>query len=284
MRYILIIALTLIINTASASQVLITVDGKAITSVDLNKRIEALKLMYPNFVNDINSRKQVLNNLLSEELFHNEAERLKVSISDEEVVDRFKEIQQESHSSDAQVKIWMNNKSLWKQVESQLLWSKLVSAVFYNKIKVSEAEIRDEQKVKSEEITEVDFKQILFTSFESDKVDKMMKEVTNCNDFDSIARNHGFPKPYHSILSYQDLNPELQSIIKSLPINKLSDILQFNGQNQIIIICNKKITYKTLDARIIKQELSAKKINAEAQKYLSELKKRIYVEYILPAE
>lgn len=284
MRYILIITLTLIINIAFASEVLVIVDGKAITTVDLKKRIEALKLMYPNFTDDLNSKKQILNNLVSEELFHNEAEKLKVSISDEEIDDRFKEIQQENHLSDAQVKTWISNKALRQQVEGQLLWSKLVSAVFYSKIKVSEAEIHDEQKVKSEEIKEVDFKQLLFKNFESEKVNQVAKEVTDCNNFDSIVQKYGFSRPYHNVLLYQDLNPELQAIIKGLPINKVSDILQFNAQNQIIIICNKKVTHKTLDARVIRQELSAKKINAEAQKYLSELKKRIYVEYITPIE
>lgn len=280
MKYLLIIALSLILNIASASQVLVIVDGKAITTVDLKKRFDALKILYPNITSDENTKRQILNNLVSEELFHNEAERLKVSISNEEINNRFKEMQQEYHLSQAQLNSWESNKALRQQVEGQLLWSKLVSAVFYNKIKVSEAEIRDEQKVKSEEISEVDFKQLLFKGYEEEKLATMIKETNDCNSFDSVALKYGFSRPYHNVLLYQDLNPELQAIIKSLPINKISDVLQLNGQQQIILICNKKITHKILDAEIIKQELSSKKMNAEAQKYLSELKKRIYVEYV----
>ena len=284
MRNIYLIFFVLLANFAFASQVLVIVDGKAITSTDVNKRAEALKLVNPDLVIDLDAEGQILNNLVSEELFHNEAKRLKFAINDNEVIARFQELQQENNFSDTYLKSLMDNKSLWVQVESQLLWSKLVSAVFYNKTKVSDAEIRDEQKVRSKEIKEVDFKQILFKGYETEKVGKIRQETKNCDDFDQLAKTYSFHKPFHNNLAFSDLNPELQAIIKGLDLNKVSEIVQLNGQNQVIIICNKVTVNNPQDVRAIHQELTSRKINAEAQKYLSELKKRIYVEYVVPTE
>ena len=59
-RYILIIYLLVIANIANASHVLALVDGKAITSTDIDKRIEAVKLMSPDVAVDNNLKIQIL--------------------------------------------------------------------------------------------------------------------------------------------------------------------------------------------------------------------------------
>ena len=76
-----------------------------------------------------------------------------------------------------------------------------------------------------------------------------------------------------------ELNQELQAIIRMLPENRLSEVLDFQNQKQVIMVCKKNIINNNQDSKLIRQELSNRKINAEAQKYLAELKKRIYIEY-----
>lgn len=282
MGYIYSLLLILWANFALATQVLVIVDGKAITSVDVNQRIEALQQANPSLVSNDVVRAQILNNLISEELFHNEADRLKVSISDEEIKNYFYHKQKENNYTDAQTKSLMNNKSLWKQVESQLLWSKMVGLVFHNKIKVSDAEIRDEQKVRKGDIREVTFKQITAKNFDAQQVIKLREAANNCQSLDNVAKEYGFNRPYSSTLLLEELNPELQSIIRTIPENELSNVLTFNSQKQLIMVCHKNIINNPNDTQQIRQELTSRKINAEAQKYLAELKKRICVEYVKP--
>ncbi len=284
MRYIYSIFFILLANIALATQVLVLVDGKAITTVDVQKRIEALQLATPTLLNDINLKRQTLNNLISEELFHNEAKRLKVSITDEEIKNHFKRLQKDFNFTDSQVTALMSNKSILQQVESQLLWSKLVSAVFYNKVKVSDAEVNEEQKIRESEIKEVTFKQILFRAFDIEKIEKIRAEAKDCNSLDELAKTNGLHKPYQNTLLFADLNPDLQAIIKNLPLNKISEVINLGDPKQILMVCNKVVVNKPQNTYQIREELSSRKINAEAQKYLSELKKRIYVEYITPIE
>ena len=284
MRYIYSIFFILLANIALAAQVLVLVDGKAITTVDVQKRIETLQLATPTLPNDINLKRQTLNNLISEELFHNEAKRLKVSITDEEIKNHFKQLQKDFNFTDSQAAALMSNKSILQQVESQLLWSKLVSAVFYNKVKVSDAEVNEEQKIREAEIKEVTFKQILFRAFDIEKIEKIRSEAKDCNSLDELVKANGLQKPYQNTLPFADLNPDLQATIKNLPLNKISEVINLGEPKQILMVCNKVVVNNPQNTYQIRQELGSRKINAEAQKYLSELKKRIYVEYVRPIE
>lgn len=278
MRYIFLAILFFCSNVTLATQVLVVVGGNAITTVDVDQRIEALKLANPNIIDNEEYRTQVLSELINEELFCNEANRLSISVPKEELNGHFNNLQRRYNFSDSQTKVFSSNKSLRKQVESQLMWNKLIEAVFSNKIKVSDAEVRDEQKIKTTEVKEVTFKQIIFANSEVEKAKKI--NATNCDQFEIEAKKAGLNTPYKNILLMSDLNPELQSVMKILPINKVSDILNFNDQKQIIMICNKNVIQNNRTTQSISQELSNRKINAEAQKYLGELRKRICIEHI----
>jgi len=280
MKYIYTILLILWSNIALSAQVLVIVDGAAITSVDVDKRLEALKIANPEIKRDDNFYRHILNNLISEELFHNEAKRLKISISTEEIDDHFKEMQIEHNFPPALAEKLIQNKSLRMQVESQLLWSKLVGIVLYSKIKVSDAEIREEQKVQKDEIREITFKQISSTDLNVQKVEKIRQEAKDCKSLDQVAKQYALPAPYENTLLLSELNQELQSALRALPDNQLSDILTIQDQQQVIMVCQKNIVNNSQDISTIRKELTSRKINAEAQKYLAELKKRVYIEYM----
>ena len=117
MRFIYIILFIFSTNLALAAQVLVAVDGEAITSIDVNKRIEALQIANPELMPDDNMRKHVLNNLISEELFHNEGKRLKVKVSEEEILDQFQAIAKDNQLPSGILNKLMTNASLRAQLE-----------------------------------------------------------------------------------------------------------------------------------------------------------------------
>ena len=280
MKYIYTIVLILWSNIALSSQVLVIVDGNAITSVDVDKRLAALKIANPEIIGDESFNRHILSNLISEELFHNEAKRLKISISKEEIDDHFKDMQREHNFSPSLATRLIQNESLRMQVESQLLWSKLVGIVLYSKIKVSDAEIREEQKVQKREIREITFKQIVSNHLTLPTIAKIQEEAKDCTSLDKIAKQYSLPTPYKNNLLFSDLNQELQSILRALPENELSDMITIQDQQQVIMVCKRNILNKSQDIQTIRKELTSRKINAEAQKYLAELKKRVYIEYM----
>ena len=108
----------------------------------------------------------------------------------------------------------------------------------------------------------------------------MQIQAQDCKHLDQLAKENGFRTPYHNKLLLSELNPELQAIIKTIPENRVSEVLSFNKQQQVIMVCSKNVINNPQDTVRIRQELGNRKINAEAQKYLAELKKRIYVEYM----
>lgn len=279
MRYISIILFILYSSFALASHVLVVVDGKAITSTDVDKRIEALQLVNSQVTPDENMRMYILNNLVSEELFDNEAKRLKVFVTEDEIKKHFKEIANDNSISENIAENLVKNKSLYKQVQSQITWNKLVGMVLYSKVKVSNAEIREEQKVRKGEIKEVTFKQIIFDSFDIVKIENL-RQAQDCEHLDILAKENGFTKPSKNTLLLSELNPTLQSIIKGLQENKLSAVIDLSKYKQVVMVCSKQIINNPKNIQQIRLELSNRKVNAEAQKYLAELKKRTYIEYM----
>lgn len=280
MRIIIFITSLFFAHSAFSSEVLVTVGGIAISDMDVERRIEALKLTNPEFSANNEVRKSVLSKLINEELCNNEAKRLKLKVPREEVLERFEEIAKSSDFSKAKMDQLIKNKSLYEQIENQVLWSNLVSSFLAYKVKVSNAEIREEQKVRKAVFREVTFKHIIFSTIDQMKLDEMRIEAQSCDSLGEIAKKNNLPSPQKVSVLIDDLNPELQSIIRTLPENRLSDIIKFGNQNQLIMVCHKNVLNNPGDIKQIKSELSNRKINAEAQKYLAELKKRIYIEYI----
>ena len=66
MRYIFLTILLLLSNITFAAEVLVVVGGNAITTVDVDQRIEALKLANPRINNSKEYRAQVLDELVNE--------------------------------------------------------------------------------------------------------------------------------------------------------------------------------------------------------------------------
>jgi len=279
MRYLSIITFIFWANAALAAQVLVVVGDDAITSLDVEKRIDAIRMTNPNLTADSQLNKQILGSLINEKLFNNEAKRLKITVSDEEVVARFKSMENDYGFSAAETKKFMDNKSLWQQVKGQLLVHKLINIIFSSKVKASDAEVREAQKVRKGDIREVTFKQIAFAGSKVDKISILREKATNCQNLDQYANELGISKPSKNSLLFEELNSELQAIIINLPEHTLSESLDFAGQKQVIMICHKHILNNPQDIQAIKNEIVERKINAEAQKYLAELRKRTYIEY-----
>lgn len=279
MKHLVIFFILFLAKSSLASQVLVIVDGKAITSVDFDKRIEALRIANPSLEVTPSLNNVILNNLVSEELFRNEAKRLKISVSEEEVKSNFKSMQLDYGLSNELLDKLMKNNSFYQQVESQALWNKLIGAVLYNKVKVSDAELRDEQKVRKAIIKEVTFKQITVGNVADEKIKALRDDASNCAELDAMSMSLGIGKPYTTTITYTDLSSQLQDTIRDLPENKLSQNFILNNQNVVLMLCKKQVANNPKDINKIRQELSNRKINAEAQKYLAELKKRVYIEY-----
>ncbi len=280
MKNIIVVLILIICNLVFASEVLVTVDGKAITSLDVDKRIQALKLVNPTFQADQYVKNGVLNKLINEELFTNEARRLKIKVSYDEVVEHFKQMAYSSGFNQEKLNLLLNNDSLFTQIKNQVLWHKLVSIVLLHKVKVSDAEIREEQKVRKGVTKEVTFKNISFYSYDANNLSQLKIEAQSCENLDNLAKRYSFPIPQKNTILYDDLNSQLQLVINSLQENRLSDVIEIGGQKQLIMVCNKVVHNNPIDTKKIKEELMEKKIDAEAQKYLAELKKRIYIEYM----
>ena len=262
---------------ALAVKVLAIVGGVAITDVDVEKRVEALKIANPGIVANDAYKKRILDELINEELFRNEAQRLNFMISEQEVNSQFKQIQQSFSIPESEINQLSKNQSLRRQVESQLLWNKMVNNIYLNRIKVSKQEIEDEKKIKKLKLKSISFKQLVYPISLQKEASQI--RASNCSEFDLSAAKQGFAKPALNNVLFSDLNANFQSLIKGLADNTLSPVKGNEEYNQLIMVCSRQWEETTSNEKEIEAALSNRKMNAEAQKYLNELRRRICVQY-----
>ncbi len=133
------------------------INNRAITKLDLLERYKyvlALTKISPKSQKDSNLiLSQTLDKMIDEELIRQESISFGISVNESDVLDAANALAQHQNKTISQIKNLLKNKDIpfeifLNQVESELLWSRIVANFLGPKIKVSESEIRElfEQK------------------------------------------------------------------------------------------------------------------------------------------
>lgn len=132
------------------SDVIARVDGEAIYSQNLDQAYEMFFLItgYPEQYRQIITKENFLEQLISEELLIQEAEKLGISSSDEEAEQIFNNILNRSALTEEEINQQLNTKGfnvkdLKDYYKRQLILTKLVNVTVFNKINISDKEIKD---------------------------------------------------------------------------------------------------------------------------------------------
>ncbi|QKX03106.1 peptidylprolyl isomerase [Wolbachia endosymbiont of Litomosoides sigmodontis] len=134
-------------------EIIADVNGEPISNLDIEKRINLIHSLFgAHGVNKNELKLQILKQLIDEAIISNEAQRLNIKLSDEELsnavvlflTQSFKikdnEIDQyvKGHNIDLNI--------LKKQIECQLLWGKIIEARIMLFIKISDKEVNDAKR------------------------------------------------------------------------------------------------------------------------------------------
>ena len=127
------------------------VNDKIITASDLQKRLKLISIISPSQISRIKTRqlqKEVLNQLINEELQNQEVISLKIKVSEREI-DNAKRLMEQRFKlpSNTLNKFIINNKldynDVISQIETSLGWTLAVQRKFSNYLKVSDEEVAE---------------------------------------------------------------------------------------------------------------------------------------------
>lgn len=239
-------------------------------------------------------REQIINKMVDEELIRQEAKNLKIEITEKEIIDGIELVALQRKQTPAQFKAILQRNNLSfenysKQVESEILWSKIIAETLRAKVRNSDVEVREffEQHKLNLDVRKFLLAEVLISPSEnaSQLASKLAIELKSGADFKSIVKQFsssviGGENGEIGWVAQTDLDPKIYAAISKLGKGDYSDSLELADGYHIFKLLDSRVETKIPD-----QDLNAakgiifnRKLQSLAKGYLMDLRKRAFVE------
>ena len=276
-----------IINNSFSSyiEIEIKVDGEIITSHDIYKESEYLKVLNPNIINL--NKEQILeiarNALVTEIIKKKEIEKsINIDEKDISTSDYIKNLYSRLNIKNLEeFKILLSNKNTYsineveQKIKIELLWNDLIFSKYINQVKISEDELKIKvNNMQNQKIKEYSLSEIVFKKRGDQSIESLINEIklsinsvgfSNTANIYSLSDTSKFGGKLNWI-NENILSKEILSKINFLKINDISEILKF-GNNYLIL---KIDDIRELENKIDKNQELEKLINAEKNRQLNQ--------------
>jgi len=304
----LIILFSLVIGSKSFAQdsqdfVIAKVNNKIITNSQVRSRLRYVQITANFKINNSAEQKilleQIIDKMIDEELFLQEAEKLKIEISENEINQALETIALKRKQNIVQFKLFLsknsvNLKQFSRFVEAQIAWEKIVESVFVNKIKVSDIEIEelleqgglraDKRKFLISEMV------VLKNSKNSNSeefVNKIYQELLGGANFKEMVRQFSVSLTAQNDgeigwVGQGDVDSKIYQAINTLAKNSYSKPILLNDGYHIFKLLDAKVE-KNIDEKqgsVAKNIITRNKLNNMAKGYLMDIRKKAFVEIL----
>ena len=237
------------------------VNDEPITMMDLDGRLRLI-IISSNLPNNADTRKnlsgQVLQSLINERLQQQEAKKLGIRVSDQEVEKSIKFIENQNNMQENQLvetlfKNGVPKSVLPKRLKANLIMEKLLNNVIKPKVIINNSEVNNEYNniVSNNGKLEYKYSEISFNFTNISKKENLIliakqirKKITEENNFDTIAKriqeNGTGSYKNNDWKLLNKINQDIYSNIKNLDKNEISDLIITNTGISIIKMNDKR--------------------------------------------
>ena len=278
------------------------VNDKVITGSDLQKRLKLISIMSPSQISRIKERqlqKEVLNQLINEELQNQEVIRLKIKVSEKEI-DNAKRLMEQRFKLPRNtlyefiIKNKLDHNDVISQIEISLGWTLAVQRKFSNYLTISDEEVAEvinrlrdnigkERYLISEIFLPIDYAENEHENEVRVRAQKLYNSIVNGADFRKVARD------YSATASAMDsgragwfltgqLSPKLDLALQKIKIGGITTPIKTNSGFHILKL-ERKTVFREFDEMKVKVNLIETRIttskpdnNDNSQKELNSLK------------
>jgi peptidyl-prolyl cis-trans isomerase SurA len=303
MKRLVLIAVFSFISFSSQSAeitdfVVAKINSKAIASSEAIDRYRFVVLTAKLSVKEAEEQKilreQVIDKMVDEELIRQDAKNLKIEASEKEITDGIELIALQRKQTPAQFKALLQRNNLSfesysKQVETEILWSKIIAEILRSKVKVSDVEVREffEQHKLNSDVRKFLLAEVLisFSENAAQLSSKLAIELKSGADFKTIVKQFsssviGDGSGEIGWVAQTDLDSKIYVAISKLGKGDYSDSVQLADGYHIFKLIDSRVETKIAD-----QDLNAakgiifnRKLQSLAKGYLMDLRKRAFVE------
>jgi len=274
------------------------INNKAITKSELDNRYKFVLFVSKIVIKNNQDQKvlfdQILDKMIDEELIRQNAVALKIEVSPNEVREVIDDIAIGQKKNATQLKLSIINHGIsfdnyLNQVESEVLWSKIISEVLRPRIKITDVEVNEffEQQKLATDIKKYYIAEIFIPKSENTKLlaEKLVQELRQGADFKTIVRQFSRSLTVENNgeigwISSHEIDPRINDAIAKVAINNYSNPLEMSDGFFIFKVLDKKSENKIheKDLAAAKNIIFSHKIQSASKGYLMDLKKKAFVE------
>jgi peptidyl-prolyl cis-trans isomerase SurA len=292
------------LNTSANSGDFITakINNKAITNSELIDRYRYVVTSSKISIQSIDDQKlllnQILDKMIDEELIRQEAANLKIETTPEEVGDALEMVALQQKKNLTQFKVFFINNGFsfdhyLKQVEAEILWSKIISETLRSQVKVTEVEVKEffEQHKFNTDIKKFYVAEILITPTKKSVqtaeqfAAKLAIELRQGADFKNLVKqfSNGITAENNGEIgwvSQSDIEPKIYNAISKLKKGGYSDPVALSDGFHVFKLLETKTETKIADQDLnaARNAIFSRKLQILAKGNLMDIRKKAFVE------
>ncbi len=227
---------------------------------------------------------QILHSLINEKIFAQEAKKLKIQVTDEEINNVIHGIETQQNISHGNFENFLKSKNISKtdalvQITNGIVWEKMLERVIAPQVQVSTAELNE--YIESKYLNDFDVSLYLVTDVVS-KINKFAltnihTKIKNCTIAKQLPLIDGIKLSYIQ-KKVKDLPSALHTRIVNMNVGQKSPIFTNKRNNEFFILCNKSSGLTNEQIHQIKSTILDRKINLQADYYMKNLSKKTFIE------
>lgn len=297
------LALTLLALSLAAApgtvkaQVVVIANGSPITELDIQQRSKLIAASS----HKTPARQDVINELIDDRLKISKAKTYGMEIPDAEVDQAFQNMAQRQHMTTEQFvqlveRSGISPNAIKSRLRAEMVWGQLVRGKFASSLQVAETDVVNALHARNE----TDSKTVGHTytlypvtivvergaseaalAAKRSTADSLRSRFVSCNEglaFARALRDVAVREPLQR--SSADLAPQLRDLLDGMEVGHLTPPEATPQGLQMFALCDKKesATESTVK-REVREDLYSKRFEAEAKKFLDEIRKQAMIEY-----
>jgi len=291
-----LLAAALLLPAAASAQVVVIANGSPITELDIAQRSKLIA----ESTHKTPARQEVIDELINDRIKLSKAKSYGFEVPDKEIDEAYQTMATRQHLSAQQFDQMLQRSgilpaTLKARIRAELTWNQLVRGKFGATLQVSDADISNTMVTGAEAANSEGYIYKLYPvvvltpdgisegvlNAKRQEIENLRNRFTSCEQGLPLARSLRDVAVREPVTrSSADLPSQFRELLAKMDVGKLT-LPEITQQGiQMFALCEKKASKSDSPAKNeARQQIFAKKFEAESKRYLDEIRKQAMIEY-----
>jgi len=292
-----VMAAAIAMPAAVSAQVVVIANGSPITELDIQQRTKLTAVS----THKTPARKDVINELIDDRLKITKAKTYGMEVSEADVDAAFENMARRQHATVQQFSQVLERSgiapaTIKARIKAEIVWGQLIRGKFASSLQVADSDISNALKSRADADTKAvgyiytlyPITVVIAGGPNASNMDAKRREADSLRSrFVSCAEGLAMARALRDVAvrdpvrrSSADLTPQLRELLGSLEVGRLTTPEVTAQGLQMFALCEKKESSADSSVkRDVREEIFNKRFDAEARKFLDEIRKQAMIEY-----